>query len=213
MKKISPNNYDRQYENHNRLVSPQKKACHYKKALFNTLVELRPKFCLEIGTHKGSSAEVFQNYFDKFEPNGLLVTCDIKKYVDLKNLKNVKQIIVAHHINDISSFHNIKKQELKYSFSESVATNIKILREIKNEYDFAFIDGDHTRDSFLKDIIICETLLKDPKVMLIDDTKEPVHECSYVYMNEIKTSEMYEHYDFDDWKQFVGCSLVQRKNI
>ena len=214
MKIINSKTYDSQYEKYNRLVSTDKLKCYYKKSMFNTLVEIKPRFCLEIGTNKGGTAEVFQNYFDKYEPNGLLVTCDIKKYVDLKHLKNVKQIIVAHHIRNISTYHDIKDNELKYDFSDSVSTNVKILKDINDAYDFAFIDGDHTKDSFLKDVKICETVLKDPKYMLIDDTKEPVHDCSNVYMNEIKTNvAAYECYDFDNWQQFVGCSLVLKKNF
>lgn len=208
MIKINEKIYDQQYEIHTRLVSNKRNKCFYLKALFNTLIEIRPKICLEIGTNTGNSAKVFQNYFDKFEPNGVLITCDIKKYVDLSHLKNVKQVIVSHHISDISKYHQINDAELSYDYKNSVTTNINILQKLYQRYDFAFIDGDHTKDSFLKDIQICDSLLNEPKYMLIDDTKEPVHECSQVYYEEIKNNNKYCCYDFEDWKNFVGCSLI-----
>jgi predicted O-methyltransferase YrrM len=78
------------------------------------------------------------------------------------------------------------------------------------KFDLAFIDGDHERESFLKDVQICENLLKDPKIMIIDDTKEEIHPCCHVYFDEIKMSEKYETYDFDDWNRFVGMSIVTK---
>lgn len=210
--KISEKTYDFMFEEQIRKVGPDKKKCHYLKALFNVLVELKPKFCIEIGTNTGKTAQIFQKYFDEYRKDGLLVTCDIKKYTDLSHLKNVKQIIVAHHFKNIDDYHDVDKSSLKYSFEDSIEINLNLLKEAySGEYDFAFIDGDHTRSSFIKDIQICESVLKEPKFMLLDDTKEPVHECSKVYHEEIKTNQSYHCYDFEDWSKFVGCSLVFKK--
>ncbi len=203
--------YEKTFESPTRLVGKDRKSCHYLKALFNTLVEFKPQFCIEIGTNTGNTTKVFQRYFDLYMPSGLLVSCDIKSYVNLSSLKNVKQLIVAHHIPHIENFHKVKKEDLLFSFDDSVATNTRLLKEIVHEYDFAFIDGDHTRDSFFKDIQICENVLKDPKLMLLDDTKEPFHECSQAYFDVIKKDEKYETYDFDDWSNFAGCSLIRKK--
>ncbi len=195
-----------------RRVGPGKQDCYYLDALYSTLVQLRPKTCLEIGTHTGNTAKVFQEYFDLFCPDGTLVTCDIKRYVDLSHLKNVKQVIVSHHIPSIRRYHNITEEEIVFNHSDSVRTNTEIVGSIFKTYDFAFIDGDHTRESFLRDVEICENLLIEPKIILIDDTKEPVHECMKVYEEEIKKSEKYNCYDFEDWKNFVGSSLVIKRH-
>lgn len=207
MLSIPQNTPENLYQNHTRLVGPNKDKCHYLWGLYATLVKFRPKYCLEIGTHKGNTAKVFQKYFDKYETNGMLVTCDIKKYVDLSDLKNVKQLIVSHHSDEVHKLHNVDRNLLKYSYVDSVKTNIQLLKNEFEMYDFAFIDGDHTRDSFLKDIQISESVLKEPKLMLLDDTKEPVHECMKIYNEEIKPK--YESYDFQDWSVFVGCSLIR----
>jgi predicted O-methyltransferase YrrM len=198
------------FSNPTRRVGPRRDECHYLSALYSTLVHLKPKTCLEIGTNTGNTARVFQRYFDEHMPDGLLVTCDIKSYADLSNLRNVRQIIVSHHSQSVSKLHPVKDADLKFDPSQSVKTNIEIVKRESEFYDFAFIDGDHTRDSFLKDLEICESVLVSPKNILIDDTKEPVHECKVVYENEIKKSEKYTCYDFEDWDVFVGCSLIRR---
>lgn len=194
-----------------RRVGPQKKICHYQHALYSTLVNLKPKVCLEIGTNTGSTATIFQKYFDEYCRDGLLVTCDIKKYVDLSHLKNVRQILVAHHIDNISQFHQVDSTELKYDYKNSVEKNTELILNEAAAYDFAFIDGDHTKMSFLSDVQICKNVLKEPQFMLIDDTKEPVHECMKVYEEQIKNSNLYDCYDFEDWEEFVGCSLVRMR--
>lgn len=200
------------YETPTRTVN-KTQPCNYLKALFNTLVHFKPKKCIEIGTYNGNTTRVFQRYFDQYMPDGLLVTCDIKKYVDFSHLKNVKQIIVAHHIPNIDSIHRVTKDELLFSdHNNSVQTNINLLKQISPSYDFAFIDGDHTKASFLKDIEICESVLTAPQTMLIDDTKDTFHECSTVYYEMFKNNKNYECYDFQDWYQFAGCSLVRRTN-
>ena len=209
--KISNRIYDTSFEVFSRKVGPNREKCFYQKALYNTLIEIRPKFCLEIGTNTGNTAKIFQKYFDQYMHDGILVTCDIKKYVDLQ-LKNVKQVIVSHHIHDIEKYHNVEKSTLQYVHTNSVNINTGILSNYCQNYDFAFIDGDHTKESFLKDLEICNKLLKSPKVMLIDDTKEPIHDCSSVYKESIKTNSLYECYDFEDWNQFVGCSLIKEKS-
>jgi predicted O-methyltransferase YrrM len=211
MLKVSEKNYEKDFETSTRLVGKERNSCHYLKALFNTLVEFKPRVCIEIGTNTGNTTKVFQRYFDQHMPSGLLVTCDIKKYVDLSPLKNVKQLIVAHHIPHIEKFHKVKKEELSFFPENSVSVNTQLLKDVAQEYDFAFIDGDHTKDSFFKDIEICENVLKDPKLMLLDDTKEPFHECSQAYFDIVKKDEKYETYDFEDWKKFVGCSLIRKK--
>jgi predicted O-methyltransferase YrrM len=204
-------NKQKEFDVPTRRVVPGEDKCYYLKALYSTLVHFRPKTCLEIGTHRGDSTSVFQRYFDEYMPDGLLVTCDIKEYVDLSRLKNVRQIIVSHHTPDIFRFHNVSESDLKFSSTDSVKINTSLIKNESQTYDFAFIDGDHTRESFLRDLEICESVLNCPKTILIDDTKEPVHECKTVYEKEIKSSELYDCYDFEDWDVFVGCSLVSRR--
>ena len=79
------------------------------------------------------------------------------------------------------------------------------------DFDFCFLDGDHEKESFLGDMATADTLLSEKGVIMIDDTKEEYHPCCHIFQEEIRNSGKYEVYDFDDWADFVGCSIVWRK--
>ena len=84
IKKVEGNNFRTRTVNSKpkwRLPNPPKypewfdKRCHYLDGLYSSLVHYQPKFCLEIGTHKGdNSTLVFQKYFDTHMPDGRLIT-------------------------------------------------------------------------------------------------------------------------------------------
>ena len=137
----------------------------FREALFGCLLQLKPKYCLEIGTHLGQSTEVFQKYFDEHEPDGVVVTVDIHKYKEL-DLKNAKQLIVHPHVDNSSDWHYVKNEELLDHNVDSVAKNTEIIQEsIRNlpesKFDFCFLDGDLQRDSVIKDFAIASNLLKE----------------------------------------------------
>ena len=188
---------------------------------------MNPKYCLEIGTHKGDmSTAIFQKYFDNHRPDGLLITLDINPCNDL-DLKNVEQVIVYPHHNRIyetcgangSWFSETDlPDDFKTASASSVQTNTDIVRLAMDKhnisgFDLAFIDGDHERESFLRDIEMCMSITSDPHYVLIDDTKEEYHPCCHIYQEEIKPSSEYETYDFDNWDRFVGCSLVWKSKV
>jgi hypothetical protein len=186
---------------------------HYKTGLLNTLIALRPIICLEIGTYYGGTTKIFEYYFRKYEPKGVLITADIRKYINLTS-KRVRQVLVYPHVCNICKYHDITPDQLlpdfEMHFDDSVEANCEILRkELKAVgaecFDFCFVDGDHQEVSFLRDLQIARLLSRPPHYTLIDDTKDEIHECAIVYkrlMNEVN------HYDFDDWPIFVGMSLI-----
>lgn len=202
------------------------KTCHYLDALWSTLLHYRPKFCIEIGTHDGAnSTQVFTDYLREYQPDGHLITLDV---VPCKNKLSdqIHQVIVFPHHARIEQTCGANgrwftEKNLLPGFNEKFETStIQNIEKIKIEmkrlgidkFDLAFIDGDHERESLLKDMEICEHLLKDPKIMIIDDTKEEIHPCCHVYFDEIKKMEKYESYDFEDWSRFVGMSIVTTKS-
>lgn len=196
-------------------------SCCYKTGLLNTLIALKPKVCLEMGTLFGGTAQVFQEYFDDHMPDGVLVTADVKRYVDVDSqLPNVLQAIVYAHSTDIVTRHSgVTLDQLldgsEAACNESVERNVVILTDWlhkigTDKYDFAFIDADHARLSLLKDIEIATRLTAPPHYMLLDDTKEGVHDVSAVYKDELVNK--YNTYDFEDWPVFVGASLIWMYN-
>lgn len=190
----------------------------FRQALLATLIHLKPKYCLEIGTHLGQSTEVFQQYFDKYEQDGLVVTIDIHKYKDLDHLKNVKQLIVHPHVNNSSDWHYVDNENLLDHNVDSVAENIEIIRNgIRNyprtDFDFCFLDGDHQRDSVVKDFAISRSLLSDPQYILFDDTEDDGggHDSVKVY-EDMVAEEKYNIYDFSkEWETYCGCALIWNK--
>ena len=209
-------------EDFNRVIRAGKfagKKCYYKTGLFNTLIKLRPRICLEIGTYYGGTARVFERYFKKYRRDGLLITADIKKYKDIEG-KYIIQVVVYPHVGNIGKYHNVFRKDLlpdaEKKMGNSLEENCKILKEelkkIGAEYfDFSFIDGDHQRISFLRDIEIARRLSNSPHYILLDDTKDEAHESAFVYQGEIKNR--FNHYDFEDWPIFVGMSLIWDKNL
>ena len=179
----------------------------FREALFGCLLQLKPKYCLEIGTHLGQSTEVFQKYFDEHEPDGVVVTVDIHKYKEL-DLKNAKQLIVHPHVDNSSDWHYVKNEELLDHNVDSVAKNLP-----ESKFDFCFLDGDHQRDSVIKDFAIARNLLKEPQYILFDDTEDDGggHDSVKVY-EEIVAEEKYNVYDFSkEWDVYCGCALIWNK--
>ena len=189
----------------------------FREALFACLVQFKPKVCLEIGTHLGQSTEVFQNYFDEYQPDGIVVTVDIHKYKDIES-KNVKQLIVHPHVNNSSDWHYVKNEELLDHNVDSVVKNTELIKESirnfsANQFDFCFLDGDHQRESVIKDFAISRSLLKEPQYILFDDTEDDGggHDSVDVY-NEIVAEEKYNIYDFSkEWNVYCGCALIWNK--
>ena len=195
------------------------KVARLRQVLFATLKHLKPKCCLEIGTHLGQSTEVFQKYFDEYQQDGIVVTVDIHKYKDLSHLKNVKQLIVHPHVDNSSDWHRVNNEDLLSHNVDSVAKNTEIIREAirnlqENHFDFCFLDGDHQRDSVIKDFAISRNVLSEPQYILFDDMEDDGsgnHDSVDVY-NEIVAEDKYNIYDFSkEWETYCGCALLWNK--
>lgn len=190
----------------------------YRDALYATLCHLKPKVCLEIGTHTGNATRVFQRYFDEQMSDGLLITCDIKQYADLKDLKNVVQLQVYPHVKNIPDWHPVRDDEMIRGWEDtkdSEFQNFKLVRKALTDrslwtFDFVFIDGDHQRDSVYKDLKLSLDLLSSPKYILLDDTDEFDHDCAAIYHQELKSK--YNTYEFDDWSVATGAALLWEKS-
>ena len=197
--------------------------CHYLDGLYTTLLTLKPKYCLEIGTHDGmGSTKVFEKYFNEHEPDGCVITLDI---VPCKNLdpchKNIHQVVVApHHQNIVEtcgangSWFVKDDLALFEKFANSLKENLSLVSKKMNElgiekFDLAFIDGDHEEKSFMNDIEFCKILTYPPHYLVLDDTKEEVHPCCHIYHSDIKNSDTYDCYNFEDWEKFVGMSVIR----
>ena len=203
----------------------------YRDALFSTLMKLRPVVCLEIGTNIGYTTRVFQRYFEYLNiKDALLITADVKIYsaqmagehLSIKH-PSTEQVQVYPHVNNIKDHHIIDDTDLiggEVESTDSVERNIAVIREAMTrhgvlEFDFAFIDGDHQRESMLKDIEIAEALIKDPGYILLDDIQDYQHESAKTFHDEVKPK--YNHYVFKEWDNLVmeksaaGVALIWQR--
>jgi len=194
---------------------------YYRDALYSTLMHLKPKICLEIGTHIGQSSTVFTEYFDKAGIDGILITIDIKIMCDLTD-KRIQQVVVHPCVSNSSSLHYVKDHELLPTFNttlKAILTNMSIIRkslskagyDIETQFDFAFIDGDHQRESFYADIFMCEQLTKNPHFMFIDNVEDTAHDSCTIYHEEIKNDPGLCVYDYSDWDRFTETVLIWKK--
>lgn len=193
---------------------PDGKLSFYLDSLFATLVELKPKNCIEVGTNYGGSARIFQDYFNKYMPNGQLITLDIKSYGDISELKNVKQVIVYPYDDTVTKWHYVTENELlpeHKCWNEALTKNIRRVKNLSIDFDFAFIDGDHFRQSLLNDIELCTQVTNEPHYILIDDTEDERHDSSKVFNEELVTSDEWNTYDFSDWTIRTGTGLIWKK--
>jgi cephalosporin hydroxylase len=187
---------------------------HFRDALYASLLHLRPKYCLEIGTHIGQSTLVFQEYFNKHQPDGIVITVDITKLVNITS-PNVKQLIVYPHVSNSSDHHEVDENLLTHEV-DSVTENTEIIKEaIRNlsevKFDFCFLDGDHQLQSVLNDFEISRNVLSGDQYILLDDTEEDHHDSKTVY-NRIVAEQSHNTYDFSkEWGCYCGCALIWNK--
>ncbi len=193
---------------------PDNKLSFHLDSLYSTLIELKPKYCLEIGTNYGNSTRVFQDYFNEYMPDGRLITLDIKLYADLSELKNVTPLIVHPYDDSVTKWHVVTEGELLPGFKEwdrALIKNIGLVQTTGLEFDFVFIDGDHFRQSLLNDIELSLQVTKAPHYMLIDDTDDPRHDSAKVFYDELVPSQEWETYDFNDWNIRTGTGLIWKQ--
>ena len=110
----------------------------YKTGLLNALIHFRPKVCLEIGTNKGGTTAVFERYFSLWREDGMLVTVDVEKFVNVSS-KRVKQCL---------------RDDDDWGLPDGRA-------------DFMFIDGDHSDIGVKRDIELIDQF-KIPIIILDD---------------------------------------------
>lgn len=191
------------------------KWSEHRIALLNTLIKLKPKVCLEIGTYHGATAQIFEYYFNKYQPDGVLFTADIRRYQDLTT-RRIRQVIVYPHVRNIADIHLVTPEQMLPGygghFEDSAEANTAILRRELHKaraeaFDFCYIDGDHQELSFVRDLTIARNLAKPDAYMMIDDICDEVHECARVYREKVRPQAAF-HYEFEDWPVFAGVALV-----
>lgn len=192
---------------------------YYRQAIFNTLMQLKPKYSLEIGSYLFQSSSVWSHYYDTYMSDGHLITCDIAKWSNSEPPKHVSQVMVLPHIKDVENNHggiDVFYKDYNDYVDDSVINNVDLIREKMYElkipaFDLTFVDGDHARDSFLKDLDIAKFLTWGDGYILIDDINDRNH-AQYEVYRELKAAGN-EFYEFDEWTINPGMALIQNKDL
>ena len=174
---------------------------NYRRAILNMLIQLKPKYCLEIGTHLYQTSKVFGYYFEKYEPEGKLITVDIADWkVENPFPKYITEIIVYPYDLDIEKRHGnleVYYQDWKETVSAwknklseinwlKIYVPMKKLKILPNRFDFAFIDGDHSEYAIKEDLRMAKDMVNDNGYILIDDIEDSGHEQMNYYQNYLK---------------------------
>ena len=80
----------------------------YREAILNILIQLRPRFCLEVGTHIYQTSKTFSYYFEKykeepFDDQYQLITTDIGEFTrDKEPPPRVYPLMVYPYTKDVA---------------------------------------------------------------------------------------------------------------
>lgn len=191
----------------------------YRRAILNVLHALKPKYSLEIGSHYFQSSAVWSYWFEKNMPDGKLITCDIAKWSKSEPPENVEQVMVYPHINNIQDNHGgiaIYLPDWEKHVDCSVYDNTDIIEEKMWDlgidlFDLSFVDGDHARESFLRDLTIAKNLTNSNGYILIDDINDRGHAQYEVYRELKERGNVF--YEFEDWNPNPGMALIKNRDL
>ncbi len=191
---------------------------YYRMAIYNTLLHMMPKYCLEIGTNMGETAYLFGKYFQHFQPEGFVVTTDVGVFHEVEH-PNVKQVLVYPHVPDVDKHCDVPIGTMLPNITDehienSIHLNFTLLTFALNQlgaqhFDFCFLDGDHYAESVRKDLELVKLLVKPPHYCIIDDVDDYHHEVAQYYHDVVKKE--WRSYEFEDWDVYTGCALIWSK--
>lgn len=128
------------------------------------LLKLNPKNILEIGTASGGTSLILSKIFTNSNVYGIDLT-DALHPNELRKLRNHHMIIG----------------------NSSEQGTLRRLKEKCKEFDFIFIDGDHSEVGVMNDLKNYEPLLKSGGLLVFHDVRhEPPAGIKSIYYNKIK---------------------------
>lgn len=138
-----------------------------RRAIYYLIKHFKPKSVLEIGTHLGASTISIASALRKNQVEDELKS--ILKTVDIRDVNSVSEKPWLQFGSEKSPIEMIKL--LKYeSFVEFIAsTSFKYFETNVEQFDFIFLDGDHSSNTVYREIPLALEKLKKNGVILLHD--------------------------------------------
>lgn len=178
-------------------------AC-FLSQLVNTYIKTykikRSLNILEVGLAYGTSTLTIINKARFFEGN---VDYDI---IDLQQTNRWEKIGIKH----IEEFlKETKTKNVYYTVHEEFST--KVIPSLNKFYDIIFIDGGHSTDVVLKDLINSHEILLKNGLMILDDVKHPGVKAAILKFNNSHIKKYYRVIYVSDHKFIKIAKLYQKR--
>lgn len=153
---------------------------------------------VEIGTGDGVSASFLAKYCDKlntFDIKDSQIAINLWTYLDLQNVN-------YYVIDDIDKFHIHFNRDIDSgSVSENIITLIAL--ESFGDFDFAFIDGDHTGERPHKDFMLVK---RCGRVLFHDRTRDAVKAViDSLPEDEVTTIDNFAYWEKKEYANFANA--------
>jgi cephalosporin hydroxylase len=165
------------------------------EALLHMYQELKPTRVLEVGTDQGGT--LFQ-WAKHSQPGALVIACDIKKN--------------RLHENTVKNF------DIDFHFLQADSHNPGTLETIKKfspEYDFIFLDGDHTHKGIEQDFLMYGPLVAKDGLVVFHDILPHLHQGEFckvdLFWNEYK--DKFEYKEFISEPNQCHCGIGVLINV
>ncbi len=134
--------------------------CFFVKAVANSI---KAEKFFEIGTGRGTAcyAVALEKTVDE------VLTVDIVSHFQKKNeaIGYRSAVVSNHDLYEMIPFE--EKEKIKFKHTSEVPFFVD---EVEGEFDFAFIDGNHTdKNIIVNDFNVCNRLVRDGGIILFDD--------------------------------------------
>ena len=196
----------------------------YRRAIYNTLLTLKPKHSFEIGTFTFQSSSVWSRFYEEHLQEGKLITADITMWNRGEPPKHVYPVMFYPYEEDPSiehgsmnvyykNYREVAQRELSLELNTAKLFESMTEHNIRS-FDLTFVDGSHSAKSFLSDLYLAQLTTKPDGWILIDDIYPTpggeTYEQHVVYQQLKRHNKFYE---YDDWNPNPILALIQNKEL
>jgi predicted O-methyltransferase YrrM len=134
-----------------------------RRAIYQLIAWLKPRRVLEIGTHIGASTLIIAQALKSHAgPDGQLVTGDI---LDVNNPEQG----AFKSLGTLSPREALRQLGLQNRVRFEVKPALQLMKSLDQEFEFVFLDGDHSAAAVYKELCVALSLLAPHGLILLHD--------------------------------------------